>query len=127
LPYVSRTSFNNGVVRNIDKKSIDKSFMYNGGCITIGGEGLRAFYQENDFISGNNISYLNNQYLNKYNALFINNLLNKEMALRCNYGRAANKERIENFKIKLPIDKNGDPDWKFMEDYIKSLPYSASI
>jgi len=30
-------------------------------------------------------------------------------------------------KIKLPVDKKGNPDWKFMEDYIKSLPYSGSI
>jgi len=30
-------------------------------------------------------------------------------------------------KIKLPVKKDGSPDWKFMEDYIKSLPYSKNI
>ncbi len=30
-------------------------------------------------------------------------------------------------KIKLPSNQNGDPDWQFMEDYIKSLPYSKYL
>ena len=29
--------------------------------------------------------------------------------------------------IKLPIDKIGNPDFEFMENYIKSLPFSISI
>lgn len=29
--------------------------------------------------------------------------------------------------IKLPIDNNGKPEWQFMEDYIKSLPYSSNL
>jgi hypothetical protein len=27
----------------------------------------------------------------------------------------------------LPVDENNQPDWQFMEDYIKSLPYSKSL
>ena len=30
-------------------------------------------------------------------------------------------------RIKLPVTPSGEPDWKFMEDYIKSLPYSKNI
>ena len=30
-------------------------------------------------------------------------------------------------KIKLPVTPSGEPDWKFMENYIKSLPYSKHI
>ena len=29
--------------------------------------------------------------------------------------------------IKLPVTTQGLPDWEFMENYIKSLPYSASL
>ena len=39
-------------------------------------------------------------------------------------------ERSKNMKkmsIKLPADKNGNPDWDYMEKYIKSLPYSDLI
>ena len=29
--------------------------------------------------------------------------------------------------IMLPVDGNNHPDWQFMEDYIKSLPYSKNL
>ena len=29
--------------------------------------------------------------------------------------------------IMLPVDDKNNPDWKFMEDYIKSLPYSSNL
>jgi len=32
-----------------------------------------------------------------------------------------------NSKIKLPVDDNGNPDWEFMEDFIKSLSYSSNL
>ena len=30
-------------------------------------------------------------------------------------------------KIKLPATPSGEPNWQFMEDYIKSLPFSRNI
>jgi hypothetical protein len=35
--------------------------------------------------------------------------------------------KIKEETIKLPVCKNGDPDWDFMEKYIKALPYSNKI
>ena len=29
--------------------------------------------------------------------------------------------------IKLPITTDGDPDWQFMENYIKALPYGDRL
>lgn len=29
--------------------------------------------------------------------------------------------------LKLPTDKNGNPDWKFMENYVKSFPYGDML
>lgn len=29
--------------------------------------------------------------------------------------------------VKLPITPQGTPDWQFMEDYIKSLPYGDRL
>lgn len=63
--------------------------------------------------------------MNKYIALFIATVVNAEQ-YRYNYGRKCCQERMEKSHIKLPT-KNGEPDFEFMEDYIKSLPYSSSI
>ncbi len=123
VPYVTRTSTNNGVdsfVSEISKK------LNKGNCITIGAEGRVAFYQSDQFISGVKIYTLRNTNLNKYNALFISTILNKEIYRYC-YGRARILDKIKEEFIKLPTDSQGNPDWQFMENYIKSLPYSDLI
>lgn len=33
----------------------------------------------------------------------------------------------KNMEIKLPVDSNGEPDWQFMENYIKALPYGDRL
>lgn len=53
-------------------------------------------------------------------------LLNMER-FRYSYGRAYVMNLISDTVIKLPADSDGAPDWNFMENYIKSLPYSDRI
>jgi hypothetical protein len=47
------------------------------------------------------------------------------------FGRSWTGDRLLHTKIKLPVKQNSigkyKPDWQFMEDYIKSLPYSANL
>ena len=49
------------------------------------------------------------------------------MKIKYNFAREISDERLAKEKIKLPVDKKGNPDWQFMEDYIKSLPYSNNL
>ena len=60
-----------------------------------------------------------------------------------NYGRKMRRDTISSSKVKLPAQKNGDgfvidpnrkywkegyiPDWEWMENYMKLLPYSDRI
>ena len=46
---------------------------------------------------------------------------------RYSYGRARILNKLKKETIKLPVDSNGKPDWQFMENYIKSLPYGDRI
>ncbi|MBW1616930.1 MAG: restriction endonuclease subunit S [Deltaproteobacteria bacterium] len=126
LPYITRTNSNNGVERFItDNNRFDENFNQEN-CISVGGESLSSFYQFERFIAGNNITLLYNKDLNKYNALFFNTILTKDLQKKFNYGRGATKTRLGKLKIKLP-SKNNLPDWEYMEKYIKSLPYSKFI
>lgn len=125
IPYVTRTTNNNWVefLVNWDefKDSVNKWV-----CITIGAEWFKAFYQKWSFINWNKVNILRNKSINKYNALFICGLLNRELNKKFNYWRWATKDRLKQLKIKLPaID--WQPDWAFMENYIKALPYSANL
>lgn len=123
VPFISRTALNNGCDGYVE---VEAKFITKGNCISIGGEGIYAFYQKEDFATGTNICTLRNEKLNQYVALFICAVLNHEV-YRYSYGRARNLGRVENEIIKLPINHKGELDFDFMENYIKSLPYGDRI
>jgi len=127
LAYVTRTTTNNGIEFYVDRHLVDNLKIIEKNKITIGAEGFKAFYQNQDFITGNKVNILYNKYLNEFSGLFLCAVLNLEIGKKFSYGRGLVKSRLENLIIKLPVDRKGNPDWKFMEDYIKSLPYSGSI
>ena len=47
-------------------------------------------------------------------------MLNR-LSEKYNFNREINDTRIKREKVFLPVDLNGEPDYKFMEDYIKYL------
>ena len=51
--------------------------------------------------------------------------LSQEM-FRYSYGRKWFLESMKSTVIKLP-EKSGKPNWSYMEDYMKSLPYGDRI
>ena len=124
IPYVSSSALNNGIDNKIGNGSTDEN------CISFACYGSigEVFYQdEKVWVSDNaNVFYLKNKKLNPYIAMFIVTLLRLEQ-FRFSYGMTGKKERLESFTIKLPINKKNEPDWEFMENYIKSLPYSCNL
>lgn len=124
LPFISRTGENNGCdcYASIDSViGVEK-----GNAIIIGDTTSTIFYQKDAFVTGDHIIVCRANWINKYSALFIKTVLEKER-YRYSYGRAFNKELVENTIIKLPVDKEQNPDWEFMESYIKQLPYADNL
>ncbi len=123
-PYVSSSSLNNGIDNIIGNGYTDEN------CLTFACYGSigEVFYQDEQvWVSDNaNVFYLKDRELNPYIALFLVTLLRLEQ-FRFSYGMTGKKERLETFEIKLPTDNEGNPDWNFMETYIKSLPYSNNL
>ena len=127
IPYVTRTKKNNGIEMYIDRKVLDNAgYLQAQNCLTIGAEGFKAFYQKNSFATGNKVNILRNKHLNLEIGLFLNCVLNLEIEKKFGYGRGLVKSRIMELSIKLP-KKDNQPDWYFMEDYIKSLSYKESL
>ena len=58
--------------------------------------------------------------LTKEIALFLISIL-KKLKWKYNFGRKAFSNKLKKEFIKLPINDNGEPDFQFMEDYIKNL------
>jgi type I restriction-modification system DNA methylase subunit len=121
VPIISATTSNNGFSHFTDEQPL-----YNGNSITIANTGQAsvgvAFYQPYSFSSTNNINILEPKlFLNEYIGMFLVTIFKIER-YRFSYGRVLNLNRTNSMKIKLPVDNQGNPDWLYMENYIKTLP-----
>lgn len=121
---ITSTTVNNSVDGYFNK--------YNclGNVITCGGEatGMFSTYQKDKCWVMDRSRILEPKFLkfNKHIGLFLITIFNLYQ-VKYSYGKSANPNDILNTIIKLPIDKDGIPDWKYMENYIKQLPYSKFI
>lgn len=122
-PFVSRSALNNGVSDYVDGS---EHKCYDAGCITIGAEGKVAFFQPKSFVPGVKVYTLRHDELNVHVAMFVCTILNMEL-YRYNYGNARIVDKIKRERIRLPSTPDGKPDWQWMENYIKGLPYSAAL
>lgn len=121
--YVTTSNKNNGVA------CTSNIYTEDGNVITIdSATDGKAFYQEYKFAGTDHVEVLEpiKFTLNKYTALFIVSILNLQM-FRYSYGRGRTQTRIMREKLFLPADKNGNPNFEYMENYIKSLSYSSSL
>lgn len=127
IAYIGAKKSDNGVMRYV---KYDESLITKGNCIVFIGDGQGSvgycIYQPKDFIGSTTLVAGYNQLLNQYIAQFLITILNMER-YRYSFGRKYNKSAITGTKIKLPAKPNGTPDWEFMENYIKSFPYSANL
>ena len=128
-PYLSATAVNNGVGCNID---IEAEF--SGNAITTEKVGCTTFFQPIPFCATSDVNILRRKDqnpINKYVGLFLAAVIDFNEGYRWNYGRQCRVNDTKAIKIKLPAIQNAngeyEPDWQFMEDYIKSLPYSACL
>lgn len=122
---ITRTAVNNGL--DYYGELTSDLEVEEGNALTIGGEGVVCFYQPKEFVCGTNMTVLRHEQLNQYNGLFISRIIDYYSHNRFSYGRAFNKGQIEKSIIKLPATPEGTPDWQYMENYIKALPYGDRL
>lgn len=140
--YIGAIDSNNGVANHIGQRPIHEgntiSLSYNGSV----GE---AFYQPEPYWATDDVNALYPKYerFNVFIGLFIVAVIRQEK-YRFSYGRKWTLENMKTSELCLPIQFNTDgtpvidkafkysdlgyiPDWKFMENYIKSLPYGDRL
>lgn len=143
IPFLGSTDSNNGVteyysledIASWDKvgnedNTLDKK-LFNGNCIavTVNGSVCNAYYQPEKFTCSHDITafYLKNQELNPFIAAFLCTVIMQEK-YRWSYGRKPHDvKKFSKSIVKLPVDITGNPDWEFMENYIKNLPYGDRL
>ena len=125
IPLITAGSENEGIadyISNSDMKIYQDA-------ITIDMFGFSC-YRGFDFCCDDNILVLKSSKMNIFSGLFIASVINKD-DYKCAYGRQYRQKTFDVHKIKLPAveiaPNKYEPDWQFMEDYIKSLPYSSCL
>ena len=114
----------NGVIRRV--KRID-SLVSKGNCIMFicDGDGSCGYtnYISDDFIGSTTTSVGYNENLNVYIGTFITTILDMHK-YKYSHSRKYRNSLLNEILI-LPINNDGIPDWKWIEEYMKSL--SGSI
>ncbi len=144
--YVSRDSNGNGVVGFVDEIEGEEPFPAGTMSLALGGSFLGScFIQKEPFYTAQNVGVLQEREpLSIYTKLFIATLIRNECKIKYQaFGRELNSHFRKDFTIKLPIkmdktnivydenkfysDEGYIPDWEWMDNFIKSLPYGDRI
>ena len=124
-PYVASSSENNGITAHIDAVPSQKA---NTMTIARNGSVGSVFYHSYQYCaSPDDVRILSPKFaLNKYNALFLKTVIEKEK-YKYAYGRKLGTKRIMKMIINVPVDNDGNVDFAYMESFIRSLPNSDCI
>lgn len=117
IPYITAGSQNNGIGYFVN----NQNDTYDKGYIAInrnGAVGL-AFYHPYWSVMGNDCRklHLTEADENIYVGIFVATAISLQ-SKSFSYSRKLGTGRANKLQIMLPISKDGDPDYKFMEEYI---------
>ena len=117
IPLINETTMNNGYTREVVPTKV---FLKNTLTVSIN-FAKNVFYQPFDYCASVNIVPLYSEKINEYIGLFIASELSRQNGLKYNYSYKQSKERLEKQVIKLPIILSGEPDYEYMEQYVKNI------
>jgi hypothetical protein len=123
-PFISATDSNNGV-----RQRVSAPPMHPANVITVSYNGsvAEAFYQPEPFLASDDVNVFYPQFaLDAVIAIFICTIIRREK-YRFNYGRKWNLERMNESKVRLPVNAAGEPDWGWMRRYILSRNFSSHL
>lgn len=122
IPLVSSGKFNNGICAHIADGD-GKAEMFNGNVITTDMFG-KSYYQSKPFyaVSHGRVNILIPRYkLNQYIAFYLISVLDSSFSSRYSFTGMCSQSQLKQEKILLPATPAGEPDWKYMEMYMRGV------
>ena len=126
--FIGRTSINNGVQGKLNQLHFEPNEAETYSVTQIGDNVCQ--YRENKWYSSQNIFILTpvNKKMNLANK-FITTLITT--TLKTIYGEDAYSsyptlKTLPQMILKLPVDANGEPDWLYMENYMRNIEVRVS-
>lgn len=122
IPLVSAKKIDNGYK---DFITTEGKNIFTGHCITLNNDGDggagQAFYQPANFALDTHVTALYpKRKMSRYQMLYISNCISKQKIL-FGHGHSINSSRISHLTCMLPVDGTGQPDYDFMEQYMKAI------
>lgn len=122
IEYIAATNRNNGCLYFLKNTDEIRKKIQKGNCIGFikdgNGSAGYAIYKSEDFVSTVNVIYGYAKWLNRYTGLFF--VTAQDMiSEKYSHGYKRNKEHLSADKVLLPITIDGQPDYAFMEMFIK--------
>lgn len=124
-PLVSSGKENNGIVAYIEDKNAKK---WPGNTITVDMFG-KAFYQEKAYhcVSHGRVNILIPKFeINGYAQQFIATVIQSVSSKKYEFKEMCTGKKLLQNTIKLPVDETGNPDFSYMESYMKNLELAVS-
>ena len=132
--FVGRSADDNGVAMKVNAVYTENDELiepYPAGCITValGGSLGSTYLQKEPFYTSQNVSVLEfPKEVSDSAKLFLCTLIHNESLYKYfPFGRELNTHIRTDFGFTIPVDSDGNPNWQFMEDYIKALPYGDRL
>jgi hypothetical protein len=119
-PFIGSTDSNNGITNWI--KTINSTLDRNVLGVNYNGSVVESFYHNYECVFSDDVKrlHLKNISDNKYVLLFFSTII-KQQKIKYTYGYKFNGYRMARQKILVPINEQGQPDYEYMEQYIKNM------
>ena len=121
-PFIGSTDSNNGITEFVSNTNESEDFNILG--VNYNGSVVENFYHPYKAIFSDDVKRLSLKNIegNEYLYLFIKNSILKQKN-KYQYSYKFNGERLKRQKILLPIKNREEPDYEYMEQYIKNIEY----
>lgn len=121
MPYVSSSAMDNGVDNFISNNQGVRIF---NNCLTIANSGSvgATFYHPYSFVASDHVTSLANEEFNKYIYLFGGNIASR-LSEKYSFNREIKDSRLQREKMMLPVNDNDEPDYEYMEEYMRNIEY----
>ena len=117
-PFIGASDHNNGVTAFIADTNASEDSNVLG--VNYNGSVTECFYHPYTCLFSDDVKrfHLKGREGNKYIYLFVKTVIRKQK-VKYSYGYKFNDERMRRQEIMLPVDDSGNPEWSFMEDFMR--------
>jgi hypothetical protein len=119
-PFIGASDSNNGVTNYVS--NINESLDHDVLGVNYNGSVVKTFYHPYECIFSDDVKRfsLKSERKSIFVFLFLKTIIEQQRE-KYTYGYKFNERRMSKQSIMLPVDKNGNPDWDYMENYTKSI------